>query len=302
MNFPGETEVSACYANQETVARRYPLCYPVRRPIQGEFNPDERAIGMAKSERLDKLLIERGLTSSRERARALILAGKVVVGDHVVDKAGAQVARDAEVRLKGEDIPYVSRGGLKLEKGLDVFGIAVKGVIAIDVGASTGGFTDCLLQRGAAQVYAVDVGYGQLAWSLRQDPRVVNLERTNIRQMSAERLAEKPSLAVIDASFISLDKVLPATLPLLTANGQVVALIKPQFEVGRGEVGKGGVVRDEAKQQMVVDNIKELAVGLGCQVLGVTESPILGPKGNREFLIHLQKAPAGAAISEGEHK
>jgi len=242
-----------------------------------------------KKVRLDKLLVDRALVPSRERARALILAGKVVVDDHAVDKAGAQVAVDAEVRLKGEDIPFVSRGGLKLEKALESFAIEVAGRIAVDVGASTGGFTDCLLQRGAARVFAVDVGYGQLAWKLREDPRVVNLERTNIRELTADRLGERPTLAVIDASFISLDKVLPSTLALLTADAEVIALIKPQFEVGKGEVGKGGVVRDIRKHALVVEKVTETALALGCRVLGVTESPILGPKGNREFLIHLRK-------------
>ena len=242
-----------------------------------------------KKVRLDKLLVDRALVPSRERARALILAGKVVVGEHAVDKAGAQVAEDAPVRLKGEDIPYVSRGGLKLEKGLDHFAVDPAGRVAIDVGASTGGFTDCLLQRGATKVFAVDVGYGQLAWSLREDPRVVNLERTNIRELTAERLGERPSLAVIDASFISLDKVLPPTLALLAPDAEVLALIKPQFEVGKGQVGKGGVVRDAEQHAAVVERIRTLAETLGCQVLGVTESPILGPKGNREFLIHLRR-------------
>ncbi|MGE4543738.1 MAG: TlyA family RNA methyltransferase [Pedobacter sp.] len=240
-------------------------------------------------ERLDKLLVTRGLVQSRERARALILAGQVVVDHHTVDKAGAQVSTDVSLRLKGEDIPYVSRGGLKLEKALETFAVDVTGQVALDVGASTGGFTDCLLQRGAVRVYAVDVGYGQLAWKLRQDERVVNLERTNIRHLQAETLQEKPGLAVIDASFISLDKVLPATLALLDEQAEVVALIKPQFEVGRGAVGKGGVVRDASQHEEVVERIRRLSEELGCQVLGVTESPILGPKGNREFLIHLQK-------------
>lgn len=242
-----------------------------------------------KKVRLDKLLVDRALVPSRERARALILAGKVVVGEHAVDKAGAQVAEDAPVRLKGEDIPYVSRGGLKLEKGLDHFAVDPAGRVAIDVGASTGGFTDCLLQRGATKVFAVDVGYGQLAWSLREDPRVVNLERTNIRELTAERLGERPSLAVIDASFISLDKVLPPTLALLAPGAEILALIKPQFEVGKGQVGKGGVVRDAEQHAAVVERIRTLAESLGCLVLGVTESPILGPKGNREFLIHLRR-------------
>ena len=239
-------------------------------------------------ERLDKLLVLQGLVPSRERARALILAGKVVVDDHMVDKAGAQVDVDANLRLKGADIPFVSRGGLKLEQALSQFALTVAERVAIDVGASTGGFTDCLLQRGAARVYAVDVGYGQLAWKLREDPRVVNLERCNIRHLSADTLDPKPSLAVIDASFVSLSKVLPNTLSLLAAQADIVALIKPQFEVGRGQVGKGGVVRDQAQHEKVVEDIRCLAVALGCRVCGLIESPILGPKGNREFLIHLQ--------------
>lgn len=244
---------------------------------------------MIRKERLDKLLVERGLAQSRERARALILAGKVVVNDHAVDKAGTQVAVDVRLRLKGEDIPYVSRGGLKLEKALAAFALDVRGRVALDVGASTGGFTDCLLQHGAARIYAVDVGYGQLAWSLRQDCRVVNLERSNIRELSAERLAEQPDLAVIDASFISLEKVLPSTLSLLTDQADIVALIKPQFEVGRGLVGKGGVVRDPEQHARVVEKVKTLAKGLKLTVAGVAESPILGATGNREFLIHLRK-------------
>lgn len=242
-----------------------------------------------KKERIDKLLVDRGLVASRERARALILAGAVLVDEQVVDKAGAQIAREAMIRLKGEDIPFVSRGGLKLAKGLDAFALDVRERIALDVGASTGGFTDCLLQRGASKVYAVDVGYGQLAWSLRTDPRVVNLERTNIRNLRSEDLPERPDLAVIDASFISLSIVLPATLSLLTADAIVVALIKPQFEVGKGAVGKGGVVRDTDQHEQVVSKIRRLAEQSGCHVIGITESPILGPKGNKEFLICLQK-------------
>lgn len=246
-------------------------------------------ISTKNRERLDKLLVDRGLVQSRERARALIMAGQVVVNDHLADKAGLQIPVDAEIRLKGEDIPFVSRGGLKLDRALDEFRIDVTDVTAIDVGASTGGFTDCLLQRGARKVYAVDVGYGQLAWKLRQDPRVVNLEKTNIRRLEPDVLPETPRLAVIDASFISLDKVLPPTLRLIEAEGTIIALIKPQFEVGKGEVGKGGVVRDEEKHRRVVADVIALAEGLGLRVLGVTESPILGPKGNREFLIHLKK-------------
>jgi 23S rRNA (cytidine1920-2'-O)/16S rRNA (cytidine1409-2'-O)-methyltransferase len=195
----------------------------------------------------------------------------------------------AEIRLKGEPLPYVSRGGLKLAHGLDTFAIDVSGLAALDVGASTGGFTDCLLQRGARRVIAVDVGYGQLAWKLREDPRVLSLEKTNIRHLEPGTLPELADIAVIDASFISLDKVLPPTLRLIKDTALVVALIKPQFEVGRGQVGKGGVVRDEKKHIEVVAAITALAESLGLLVLGVCESPILGPKGNKEFLIHLKK-------------
>ena len=241
-------------------------------------------------ERLDKLMVQRGLAASRERARALILAGQVVVDDHRVDKAGSQVFDHAEIRLKGDDIPFVSRGGLKLQKALREFQLDVHGVIALDVGASTGGFTDCLLQNGAAKIYAVDVGYGQLAWSLREDPRVVNLERCNIRHLDIEKFDEQPSLAVIDASFISLSKVLPNTLALITENGQVIALIKPQFEVGKGLVGKGGIVKDRTLHEQVLEQIRQVAEELHCQVLGIIDSPILGSKGNREFLIHLRKS------------
>ena len=246
---------------------------------------------MASKERLDKLLVERGLAGSRQRARALILAGKVLVEERIVDKAGTEIRADAAIRVKGDDLPYVSRGGLKLAEALAVFDLDVGGRTALDVGASTGGFTDCLLQKGAARVYAVDVGYGQLAWSLREDARVVSLERTNIRHLAPEALATTPDLAVIDASFISLDKVLPATLALLTANAEIVALIKPQFEVGRGKVGKGGVVRDPDLHRQVIENVRQLADQLNCEVVGLADSPILGPKGNREFLIYLHKRP-----------
>ena len=239
--------------------------------------------------RLDMILVERGLAASRERARALILAGNVVVDDHRIDKAGQQVDAQADIRLKSGDIPFVSRGGLKLAGALAAFDLQVNGCIALDVGASTGGFTDCLLQHGAARVYAVDVGYGQLAWSLREDPRVINLERCNIRHLQRDDLADVPGLAVIDASFISLAKVLPNTLQLLAPQAEVVALIKPQFEVGKGQVGKGGIVKDTELHDQVVERIRSLAHELGCRVHGVIESPVLGSKGNREFLIHLQK-------------
>ncbi len=240
-------------------------------------------------ERLDKLLVQRGLVASRERARALILAGKVIVDDHRIDKAGVQVQSDADLRLKGDDIPYVSRGGLKLAKALNEFDLDVEDRVVIDVGASTGGFTDCLLQNGAKKIYAVDVGYGQLAWQLREDPQVVNLERCNIRYLQADLLDEVPTLAVIDASFISLAKVLPNTLRLISDHAEVIALIKPQFEVGKGQIGKGGVVKDQKLHDLVVERICIMASDMNCQVLGVIDSPILGPKGNREFLIHLKK-------------
>jgi 23S rRNA (cytidine1920-2'-O)/16S rRNA (cytidine1409-2'-O)-methyltransferase len=243
---------------------------------------------MSQKQRLDKLMVERGLTPSREKAQALIMAGQVVVGDHVADKAGQQVVLDAEIRIKGEVLPYVGRGGLKLKKALDEFKVDVTGLVAIDVGASTGGFTDCLLQSGARKVFAIDVGYGQLAWKLRQDPRVTSLEKTNIRNLTPERLDEVPDLAVIDASFISLSKVLPSTAKLVKPGGRIIALIKPQFEVGRGEVGKGGIVRDPAAHDKAIDGVRQTALDLGLTVAGLCDSPITGADGNREFLILLR--------------
>lgn len=243
---------------------------------------------MPVKQRLDKLMVERGLAPSREKAQALIMAGQVVVGDHAAEKAGQQVLPDVEIRIKGEVLPYVSRGGLKLEKGLNAFEIKVAGRVAIDVGASTGGFTDCLLQRGAARVYAVDVGYGQLAWKLREDPRVVVLEKTNIRHLQPEQLDPLPDLAVIDASFISLNLVLPPTLALLRRPAELVALVKPQFEVGKGAVGKGGIVRDPKLHDEVLRNMERLAAELGAELLGICDSPITGADGNREFLMGLR--------------
>jgi 23S rRNA (cytidine1920-2'-O)/16S rRNA (cytidine1409-2'-O)-methyltransferase len=239
-------------------------------------------------QRLDKLMVERGMAPSREKAQALIMAGQVVVGDHAAYKAGQQVSAEVEIRIKGEVMPYVSRGGLKLEKGLDTFEIQTEGRIAIDVGASTGGFTDCLLQRGASTVYAVDVGYGQLAWKLREDPRVVVLEKTNIRRLQPEQLEPLPDLAVIDASFISLNLVLPPVLSLLTRPAEVVALVKPQFEVGKGAVGKGGIVRDPKLHDGVLQRMELLANELGAELLGICESPIHGADGNKEFLMGLR--------------
>ena len=240
-------------------------------------------------QRLDIMLLERGLAPTIEKARSLIMAGKVVVADHTVDKAGQQVARDADIRLRGTVMPYVSRGGLKLRRALDEFGVDVNGLVAVDVGSSTGGFTDCLLQAGARKVFAIDVGYGQLAWKLQMDPRVVSMVKTNIRTVTPAQLDEVPDLAVIDASFISLAKVLPATLELAKPGGRIIALIKPQFEVARGEVGSGGIVRDCAAHEKVIEDIRKTALDLGLTVCGVCESPITGADGNREFLILLHK-------------
>lgn len=242
-----------------------------------------------KKERLDRLLVRRGLVPSREQARRLILAGEVLVNEQVSDKPGTQVPVDAVLRVRARP-KFVSRGGLKLEAALDEFNIDVHGLVAVDVGASTGGFTDCLLQRGASHVYAVDVGYGQLAWKLRQDPRVTPLERTNIRYL--ERLPEGAlaDIAVIDASFIGLRLVLPATLRLLKPEGQIVALIKPQFEAGPKQVGKGGVVRDARVHRQVIQDAIALALELGLAVAGLTVSPAPGPAGNIEFLIWLRRS------------
>ncbi len=243
-------------------------------------------------ERIDLLLVRRGLVSGRERARALILAGKVVCNDELIEKAGARVDEQAEIRLKGGDIPFVGRGGVKLEAALQAFPVEVTGRVAIDIGASTGGFTDCLLQHGAKRVYAVDVGYGQLAWSLRNDPRVVVRERTNIRNCTLRDFPEPLELAVVDLSFISLTKVLPVVYELLLPAGPVITLVKPQFEVGRGEVGKGGIVRDEGKRRAALEKVKAFAVTCGFRVNGEIESPIAGQKGNREYLLCLVRENA----------
>jgi 23S rRNA (cytidine1920-2'-O)/16S rRNA (cytidine1409-2'-O)-methyltransferase len=242
--------------------------------------------------RLDDLLIERGLAESRQRAQALILAGAVLVGDRVADKAGMPIAADAEVRIRGEENPYVSRGGLKLRGAFEAFGISVRGLVALDVGASTGGFTDCLLQAGAAKVYALDVGYGQIAWRLRKDPRVANIERTNIRYYDGAGITDGIDIAVIDASFISLKLVIPPVLRLIKDGALLIALIKPQFEVEKGEVGKHGVVRDPAHHERVLQEIETFCRNIGLEILGLCDSPITGPAGNREFFIGLRKPPA----------
>ena len=240
-------------------------------------------------ERLDKVLVTRGLAPSRERARSLILAGSVVVGDERQVKAGTLVRPDAAIRLTHDPQPYVSRGGLKIEKALDFFSIDPQGKVVMDVGASTGGFTDCLLQRGAQRVYAVDVGYGQLAWKLQQDPRVINLQRRNIRYLKWEEVGEKVDLVVVDTSFISLELVIPPILTFLKEGGGLLTLVKPQFEVGKGEVGKGGVVRDSKQHRQTVEKIEEFAIGKGLIPRGAMESPIRGPKGNREFFLFSER-------------
>jgi 23S rRNA (cytidine1920-2'-O)/16S rRNA (cytidine1409-2'-O)-methyltransferase len=241
-----------------------------------------------KKVRLDRLLFERGLAESREKAKALILAGTVLVNEQVVDKAGSLVKEDDRVSLKGR-LKYVSRGGLKLEHALHEFAVDVKDAVAMDVGASTGGFTDCLLQNGARRVYAVDVGYGQFDLKLRNDERVVLLEKTNIRHLERDAVKERIDIAVIDVSFISLLKVIPRVREFLNERAEIIALIKPQFEVGRKDVGKGGVVRAEAKRRAAVDSIKGESEKMGLTVDGITESPLKGPKGNVEYLIYLRK-------------
>jgi 23S rRNA (cytidine1920-2'-O)/16S rRNA (cytidine1409-2'-O)-methyltransferase len=243
--------------------------------------------------RLDKLLVDRGLAASRERAQALILAGNVLVNDQKVEKAGAPIAEDCVIRLLGDDLKYVSRGGLKLERGLDHWNIGVAGKVCLDVGASTGGFTDCLLQRDAARVIAVDTGYGQLDFKLRQDARVRLLEKTNARYLTSEVLGETADFIAMDVSFISATLVLPAVIEAAFPHSaqdrsgrQVVVLVKPQFEAGREHVGKGGIVRDAVAQQGAVERVRTCLIGLGASSTDVIESPILGAEGNREFLLH----------------
>jgi len=248
-----------------------------------------------RRERVDVLLVERGLAPSRARAQALVLAGQVVVGDQRVDKPGAQVQVDAEVRLKGELLPYVSRGGLKLKAALEHFGLKVAGEVCADIGASTGGFTDCLLQEGATRVHAIDVGRAQLHEKLRQDPRVVSREQVNARALTDEELPGPVGVVVIDVSFISLRLVLPSVLPRLREGGLLVALVKPQFEVGRERVGKGGVVRDEAARAEAIEGIRAFVEAGGLEVLGVMDSPVPGPAGNVEALLAARKGRQGRA-------
>ncbi len=239
------------------------------------------------------MLAGRGMVESREKAQALIIAGKVLVDGQKVEKAGAQVAEDADIRILGEQMRYVSRGGLKLEAALKEFSIDVNSATALDVGASTGGFTDCLLQHGAVKVYAVDVGYGQLAWKLRQDPRVVLIERTNVRELAPSLIPEQIDIAVFDVSFISLEKVVPSVTRFLKSGAALITLIKPQFEVGKALVGKGGIVRDEAARSKAVEKVRKFINEIGLDVKGVIPSPITGQDGNVEYLLYAVRSSAG---------
>ena len=242
-----------------------------------------------KKERLDILLVEKGIFTSRERAKTSIMAGKIFVDGQRVDKAGEKVNIDSEILFKGQEIPYVSRGGLKLEKAMKEFGISLDNKTCMDIGASTGGFTDCMLQNGAKKVFSIDVGYGQFAWKLRTDSRVVCMERTNIRYVTPEDIGEAIDFASIDVSFISLKKIMPATINLLSTEGEVVALIKPQFEAGKEKVGKKGVVRDINVHKEVVKSIVDYLYSENLNILAVSYSPIKGPEGNIEYLVYFTK-------------
>lgn len=255
-----------------------------------------------EKERLDVLLVQQGLANSRELAKAYIMAGNVYVDGQKEDKAGTKVAVTAKLEVKGNQMKYVSRGGYKLEKAMDVFGIRLNGKICLDIGASTGGFTDCMLQNGASKVYAIDVGYGQFAWKLRNDERVVCLEKTNVRYVTHEQVPDEGDFASIDVSFISLTKVLPAVLGVLGEKGQLVCLIKPQFEAGREKVGKKGVVRDSSVHREVIEMIVEYVRTQSLGILGLDFSPIKGPEGNIEYLIYLDKSQSGMHEDEVQER
>lgn len=254
---------------------------------------------MPEKIRLDSLIVQKGLVQSRERAKALIMAGQIYIDNQKCDKAGMMVdPQKTNVELRGETLKYVSRGGLKLEKAMKEFPINLEGKVCMDIGASTGGFTDCMLQNGAEKVFAVDVGYGQFAWKLRKDPRVVNMERTNIRYVTPEQIGEEIDFASIDVSFISLRLVLPVVKNLLKKEGEIAALIKPQFEAGREQVGKKGVVKDERVHFEVVKNMLNFAAGIGFSVEGAAYSPIKGPEGNIEYLMYLKNNGGERVISD----
>lgn len=246
--------------------------------------------------RLDLLMMERALAPSREKAKAYIMSGDVYVDGQKEDKAGAMFPETVKIEVRGNTLPYVSRGGLKLEKAMNHFGVALDGKVCMDVGASTGGFTDCMLQNGAVKVYSIDVGYGQLDWKLRNDPRVVCMEKTNIRYVVPDDIQEAADFSSIDVSFISLTKVLLPVRELLTGTGEIVCLIKPQFEAGREKVGKKGVVRDPAVHLEVIEKVMEYAMSISLEPAHLSFSPIKGPEGNIEYLLHLKKRPEGTAV------
>jgi 23S rRNA (cytidine1920-2'-O)/16S rRNA (cytidine1409-2'-O)-methyltransferase len=246
------------------------------------------SIPMASKTRLDLFVVQKGLATSRQRAQSMIMAGKVMVNDQLIDKPGRQISADDKISIIGKEPPFVSRGGIKLEQALHEFQVDVSGWTCLDVGASTGGFTDCLLQHGAEHVYAVDVGYGQLAWKLRTDPRVTVIERTNIRNLNKDKIPSPVDLVTIDVSFISLKIVVPAVMKFLKADASIIALIKPQFEIGKGKVGKGGVVRNPDHHQEVIENLTAFFTKADLEIQSLSSSPIKGPKGNIEFLIHMK--------------
>lgn len=250
-------------------------------------------------ERLDVLLVKRNLAESREKAKAIIMSGNVFVEGQREDKAGSTFPEEVQIEIKGHTLPYVSRGGLKLEKAMQKFDVSMKGKVCTDVGSSTGGFTDCMLQNGAKKVFAIDVGRGQLAWKLRQDERVVCMEKTNIRYVTPEDLGEPIDFSSIDVSFISLTKVLLPIYNYLKPDGEVAALIKPQFEAGREKVGKKGVVREKSTHLEVIEMVVQYAVSIGFSILNLTYSPIKGPEGNIEYLVHLKKQEEGQEAAEG---
>ena len=251
-----------------------------------------------KKERLDVLLVKRGLAESREKAKAIIMTGNVFVEEQREDKAGSTFAEDAQIRIKGTPMKYVSRGGYKLEKAMELWHVPLQDKLCMDVGSSTGGFTDCMLQNGAVKVYAIDVGTNQLAWKLRQDERVVSMEKTNIRYVTPEDIADPIDFSSIDVAFISLTKVLIPVWNLLKNGGRVVCLVKPQFEAGREKVGKKGVVRDKKVHEEVVCHIMTYALSMGFEILGLSYSPIKGPEGNIEYLLYIEKPQDAQALTE----
>lgn len=253
---------------------------------------------MADKERLDVLLVSLGLAASRELAKAYIMAGDVYVDGNKEDKAGTKIDINSKIEVKGREMPYVSRGGFKLEKAMAEFPVELSGKICMDIGSSTGGFTDCMLQNGASKVYSIDVGYGQLAWKLRNDERVVCMEKTNVRYITEEQIPDKPEFASVDVSFISLTKVIPPAIAVMADNAQMVCLIKPQFEAGREKVGKKGVVKDKKVHEEVILKIIDFAFEIGMNVIGISFSPIKGPEGNIEYLIMLDRKNKGLSKEE----